>query len=86
MDKNNIKDNILRFCYHKRNLGVGKEELRNSITNDKLLDECCDELECEGYLSYFNFLYRLTPKGEIFVFEKSFSFPSMPIVQYINKI
>ena len=82
MDKNNIKDNILRICYHKRRLnGVGKEELRDSITNDNLLDECCDELESEGYLTYSNFLYRLTPKGEIFVFEKSFSFPSMPIVQ-----
>jgi predicted transcriptional regulator len=79
MDRNNIKDNILRLCYHQKN-GIEMVELRNSLMNDSFMEEYCDELVKDGYLTKQNQLYKLTLKGKNFVLESSFSCPNKPIV------
>lgn len=65
MDKNNIKDNILRQCHHHKKDGVEKVELRNSLMNDDLLDECCKELIDEDYITKQDPLYFIRPKDMI---------------------
>ena len=80
MDKNNIKDNILRQCHHHKKDGVEKVELRNYLMNDDLLDECCKELIDEDYITKQDPLYFITPKGYDFASRSSYSCPNMPIV------
>ena len=80
MDKNNIKDNILRECYYHPNRGVETAELRNLLMNDGLIEECCKELIKDDYLTKLDYSYLITPKGMEFVSTSSFSCTNIPIV------
>ena len=80
MNKNIIKDNILRELFYHRQLGGC------SIVPDlsSIADEAgaiCEELHNEQLVYISNGVACLTEYGESFCLQTSFTFPSMPIVQ-----